>query len=144
MSQLSEETKLRMRLYSQRKRAEYRALNPLPFKEPKTEEQRKEYHRSSSREYARRKNKTKPENYRFGVTKVKKPKLAPMQKALKRTPEEIKEVKPPKPDMFKQETKPKIKAADPTLVRVKLNNKTWVDVKPGYDIDALRRKFGIL
>ena len=67
-----------------------------------------------------------------------------MQKALKRTPAEIKEVKPPKPDMFKQETKPKIKPADPTLVRVKLNNKTWVEVKPGYDINHLKQKYGIV
>jgi len=144
---LSEETKLRMRLYSQKIRAERRALNPPRIKVEKTDEERREYHRQKSRNYSRKKNKTKPENFRFGAEKkvtVKPTKPVKMQQSIKRTPQEQKEIKKPKPDMFKQEKVVVVKSNDEGKIKVRLNQRTEVMASPGYDIEALRRKYGIV
>ena len=75
--------------------------------------------------------------------RTKEIKTKPMEKILKSRPANRiseKVIKPVKIDHAKQDVC-NIKPADPNLVRVKLNEKTWVEVMPGYDIDALRRKY---
>jgi len=76
--------------------------------------------------------------------RTKEHKTKPMEKILKARPANRiseKVIKPVKIDATKQPEVVVIKANDAGKIRVKLNEKTWVYASPGYDIDALRRKY---
>jgi len=118
---LTDKQKEVMRLRARKNREAYRALNPVKkrTKEIKTP-------------------KAKP-------IVIKQPKK--MEKILKARPERRiseKVIKPVKLDHAKQPDVIVIKSNEEGKVKVRLNSKTEVWAKPGYDINALRRKFGII
>lgn len=115
---LTERDKERMRIYARRKRAEATAIR-IQNKPPKVVPVKK---------------------------RNKEPKDKPMEKILKARPERKiseKVVKPVKIDASRQ-TVCKIKADDTGKVKVQLNARTWVMARPGYDLEALRRKFKVV
>lgn len=118
---LTEKQKEVMRLRARKNREAYRALNPIVKKRPKEK-------------------KTKPEK----PIKIKPVKMEQILKSrpAKRVTDE--KPKPVKYDLTKQPDIIQIKANDEGKVKVKLNEKTWVYASPGYDIDALRRKFKVV
>ncbi len=75
--------------------------------------------------------------------KIYKPNKIKMEKILKSRPANRiseKVIKPVKTDASKQ-TVCRIKPDDPNEIKVQLDSRTWCMAKPGYDINALRRKF---
>lgn len=126
---LTERDKERMRIYARRKRAEATAIRLLskPVKK-----RTKEIKTPKSKQ---------PKPLEAVVIKPVK-----MEKILKARPERRiseKVIKPVKLDAAKQPDVVRIKSNEEGKVKVRLNAKTEVWAKPGYDIDALRRKFGI-
>lgn len=115
---LTDKQKEFMRLRARKNREAYRVLNPIVKKRPKEK-------------------KTKPEK----PIKIKPVKMEQILKArpAKRVTDE--KPKPVKYDLTKQPDEIKIRTSEEGKVKVRLDAKTEVYANPGYDIDALRRKY---
>jgi len=136
---LTEAQKVERKMYQRERRAKLRALNPV---KKRTKEIKPKPVRIP-----------KPKTVKAPKVKVaqirsliiKQPKK--IEKILKARPERRiseKVIKPVKLDPTKQPDVIVIKSNEEGKVKVRLNAKTEVWAKPGYDIDALRRKFGIV
>jgi len=146
MKPLSERDKERMRVYAKRKRDEARLLRIKRV--PLTDEQRRFNANERSRKSYEKKLAMQGKVRQVPVKKrSKEHKTKPMEKILKARPANRiseKVIKPVKLDHAKQPDVIVIKSNEDGKVKVRLNAKTEVWAKPGYDINALRRKFGII
>lgn len=143
---LTEAQKEAMRLRARKRREEYRQIHPPRV--PMTPEGLKISQVEKSRRYYEKRLTAMGKSRQIEVKKRnKEPKDKPqkMEKILKARPERKvseKVVKPVKIDNAKQDDVIRIRTSEEGRVKVRLDDKTEVYAKPGYDIDALRRKFG--
>jgi len=141
---LTEAEKEAMRIRVREYRAKQRLLKPPRI--PMTPEQRRLRAIEKTRKSYEKKLAMQGKVRQVPVKKrTKEIKTKPMEKILKARPANRiseKVIKPVKIDATRQ-TVCKILTDDTGKVRVKLNEKTWVYASPGYDVDALRRKFKV-
>jgi len=143
---LTETEKQAMRLRVREYRAKRRLLKPPRI--PMTPEQRRLRAIEKTRKSYEKKLAMQGKVRQVPVKKrTKEHKTKPMEKILKARPANRiseKVIKPVKLDHAKQPDVVVIKSNEEGKVKVRLNAKTEVWAKPGYDINALRRKFGII